>query len=267
MMRRFCVLAAAMCLSAALVPALPAQAAGPTRALCATAWYTYQYAGIAPGFPTSMPMTKASGLVKQCEQRGLSPQAGELQRLTQKAFDTVAQILEREIARTSIAMNVPPCRAIAAVLKPVGPKGRPLGPGDDVEGYAPDSFLPITKYNWYGGPFRLKYGVGCEAAPYANLWFFSDPYPPASSHPLRFPSDQEVKKDPWPRKPFEGRMSTCITWGPGLKNAGVGGRGLIFGFDWSDANLPEDVRSCYPRAMGTGGLGKYPFKRVAHLPL
>ncbi len=153
------------------------------------------------------------------------------------------------------------------VLSPVGAKGAPLKPGDDVEGYAPDSYLPILKYQWFGGPFRLKIAIGCMDYPWANLWLLADPYTPADSHPERYPSDEEVEKAPWPRTPFEGPMSTCITWGPDLKNDGVGGRGVIFGFGWNRENLPQDVRSCYPRALGTEGLGKYPITRVANLPL
>jgi hypothetical protein len=266
MKHRLVALGVVIGMSMAFVPSA-ALAANPSRSQCATAWYEYQYASIAPGFPATMPASKAASLVNQCERLSLVPRGGERKRLTQKAFNTAAQILEREIARVSLEMKIPPCQAIFPVLKPVGRNGRPLGPGDDVEGYAPDSFMPITKYNWYGGPFRLKFGVGCGSAPYANLWLFADPYGSPGSHPDRYPSDRETKKDPWPRTPFEGPMSTCITWGPGLKNAGLGGRGFIFGFDWNRENLPDDVRSCYPRAMGTGGLGKYPFKQVANLPL
>lgn len=199
-----------------------------------------------------------------CKTAGLLPSEGTQARLTQRAFNTVAQILEREIRRVSLERKIPPCQAIAKVLKPVGPRGRPLRPTDDIEGYAADSFLPILRYNWYSGPFRLKYGVGCEKS--ANLWLTADPYPRAGIHPQRYPSDKITKKSPWNRTPVEGLMSTCLTWGRGLSNAGIGGKGFIFGFDVTDENLPQDVRSCYPRAMGQQGLAKYPFDRVPTLP-
>jgi hypothetical protein len=60
-------------------------------------------------------------------------------------------------------------------------------------------------------------------------------------------------------------MSTCITWGPELGNDGPGGRGFIFAFDWDRTNLPMDVRSCYPKALGLEGLDKFPFEVVPNL--
>ena len=267
MRRRLIAVAAAVVLAAVAIPTIPATAAGPTKAQCAKAWYDYQYTGIAPGFRTSMSVKKAKQLLVVCEKKGLQPHEEDKKKLTQKAFNAVAQILEREVRRVSIETKTRPCEAVETVLKPVGALGRPLGPGDDVEGYAPDSFLPILKYNWYGGPFRLKFGVGCVGSPASSVWFLADPYPPQGEHPDRYPSDEEVKKDPWPRTPFEGPMSTCITWGKGLNNTEVGAEGFIFSFDWDRTNLPNDVLSCYPRAMGQDGLDKYPFTRVPNLPL
>lgn len=266
--RRVIALAAVVALGAmALGPVGSAVASAPSKNRCATAWYEWQYSSIAPGFPVTLSVKERNRLVKDCKRRGLLPEWDAQVRLTQKAFNVTAQILEREIHRVATETGRPPCEALIDVLKPVGAKGAPLKPGDDVEGYGPDSFLPITRYNWYGGPFRLKFGVGCMESPWANLWLFADPYPPAGDHPERYPTDADVKKDPWPRKPVEGPMSTCITWGPGLKNDGVDGRGFIFAFDWSRENLPLDVRSCYPKALGLDGLGKYPFKVVPNLPL
>ena len=245
--------------SATAAEATPARV---TAASCAKAWYEWQYSGIAPGFPTTLTPGQRAKAMRECRTRKLLPGYETQATLTQKAINTTAQILEREIRRVSIEQQIPPCLAIEKVLKPVGPNGRPLGPRDDVEGYALDSFLPILKYNWQGGPFRLKFGVGCDGDPWANLWFFIDPYPPAGSHPERFPSDDYVKANPWNRTPVGGAMSTCMTWGPGLKNDGIGGEGFMFAFDWSHENLPLDVRSCYPKALGLDGLAKYPWKRV-----
>ena len=266
-MRRLLVLGTTAVLGmAVLAPMSPVAAAPPSKAQCEKAWYEWQYFSIAPGFPVTLPPKERNRLVKECRKAGLLPDYDTQVRLTQRAFNRTAQILEREIRSVSIEQGLEPCLAIEKVLKPVGARGRPLGPTDDVEGYASDSFLPILKYNWYGGPFRLKFGVGCEP-PYANLWFYADPFPPAESHPERYPSDEEVKKDPWPRTPVQGAMSTCITWGSGLKNDGAGGEGFIFSFDWNHTNLPQDVRSCYPRALGLDGLDRYPFKVVPNLPL
>jgi len=266
---RLLAVAAASALAVTLMPASPVGAAPPSTRQCEKAWYERQYASVAPGFPTTMSIKKRQRTYQACKKAGRLPQYDRQVELSQRAFNTVAQILEREIRRVSIQDNVRPCQALVTVLKPVGSYGRPLGPGDGAEGYAPDSFLPILKYNWYRGPFRLKFGVACNSAPYANLWFFADPGGPNldEEHADRYPSDEEVKKDPWPRTTVEGPMSTCITWGPGLKNDGIGDEGFIFGFSWSDDNLPEDVRSCYPRAMGNQGLGKYPFTVVPNLPL
>jgi hypothetical protein len=236
-----------------------------TTAECAQIWYDFQYADVAPGFPTTTRPDLVGALHVECQEFDLLPAHDERIRLTQRAFSTVAQILEKRISEVSTASGKEPCFAISEVLKPVGAYGRPLGPGDDVEGYAADSFLPILKYNWYGGPFRLKYAVGCYGAPHANVWFMSDPYPPGNSHPERYPSDAEAKADPWPRVPVEGPMSTCITWGPGLGNDGIGGRGFILSFDWSRESLPLDVRSCYPRAAGLDGLDIYSYERVPNL--
>jgi hypothetical protein len=256
-------------IAAASMASAPATAALPTLKQCDKAWYEWQYFSLAPGFPTTLSPKERNRTYKACEKAGRLPQHDRRVELTQRAFNTVAQILEREIRRVSIAEGVRPCEALASVLKPVGSYGRPLRPGDDVEGYAPDSFLPILKYNWYRGPFRLKFGVGCDESPYANLWFLADTGGPYldEEHADRYPSDEEVKKDPWPRIPVEDAMSTCITWGPGLKNDGIGGKGLIFGFRWNRTNLPDDVRSCYPRALGKEGLGAYPFTVVPNLPL
>lgn len=237
----------------------------PTRDECKQVWFDYQYASLAPGFPTTTPADDVEGLYSQCEGNGLLPTYDEQYLMTQQAFNTTAQLLEKEISKVSKKTGKPPCEALFDVLKPVGANGRPLQPGDDVEGFAPDSFLPILRYNWYGGPFRLKFGVGCGQYPYANLWFFADPYPPPDSHPERYPTDEEVKKDPWPRTPFGGAMSTCITWGPELGNDGVGGRGFIFGFDWDLTNLPNMVESCYPKALGREGLDVFPFEVVPNL--
>lgn len=237
----------------------------PTRDECQQIWFDYQYGDLAPGFPTQTPADDRETLHDLCASNELLPTFDEQSLLTQQAFNTTAQILEREIRKTSKKTGKPPCEAIFDVLKPVGPNGRPLGPGDDVEGYAPDSFLPILRYNWYGGPFRLKFGVGCGEYPYANLWFFIDPYPPEDSHPERYPTDEDTKKDPWPRTPVPGPMSTCITWGPELGNDGVGGRGFILGFDWDLTNLPDMVTSCYPKALGLEGLDAFPFEAVPNL--
>ncbi|MFM9134388.1 MAG: hypothetical protein ACKOT0_02950 [bacterium] len=254
---------------AVFMPVGPVAAAPPTKAQCEKAWYEWQYFSLAPGFPVTLTPKERNRLVKECRKAKRMPGYETQLRLTQKAFNTTAQILEREIRRVSIEQGDEPCIAIEQVLKPVGPNGKPLGPRDNVEGYAADSFLPITKYNWYGGPFRLKFGVGCGEPSYANLWFLADPYPPDPDieHPDRYPSDAEVKKDPWPRTPVEGAMSTCISWGPGLKNDSVGGAGFIFAFNCDRTNLPNDVRSCYPKAMGEDGLDRYPFKVVPNLPL
>ncbi len=204
-------------------------------------------------------------LYEQCEVDGLLPTWDQSVDLSQRAFNTVAQILEKEIYRVSKKTGKRPCEALSDVLKPVGANGRPLAPIDDVEGYARDSFLPILRYQWYGGPFRLKFGVGCQEYPWTNLWLFADPYPPEDSHPERYPSDDEVKKDPWPRIAVEAPMSTCITWGPDLDNDGVGGRGYIFSFMWDRTNLPNDVVDCYPKALGLDGLDKFPFDEVPNL--
>lgn len=236
-----------------------------TRDECAQIWYDYQYASLAPSFPIVTPIDEVESLYASCEGDALLPTYDEQLVLTQKAFSTTAQILEKQIAKVSKKTGKAPCEAIFDVVEPVGANGRALGPGDDVEGYAPDSFLPILKYNWYGGPFRLKFGVGCDEYPYSNLWFVADPYPPERDHPDRYPSDADVTNDPWPREPFEGPMSTCITWGPELGNDGIGGRGLIFSFNWDRANLPSDVRSCYPKALGLEGLDKFPFEVVPNL--
>ncbi len=236
-----------------------------TRDECAQIWYDYQYASLAPDFPVATSLDEVESLHASCQEVGLLPTYDEQLVLTQQAFSTTAQILERQIAKVSKKTGKAPCEAIFDVLKPVGPNGRALGPGDDVEGYAADSFLPILRYNWLGGPFRLKFGVGCNEYPYANLWFFAEPYPPEGDHPDRYPSDAEVTSDPWPREPFQGPMSTCITWGPELGNDVVGSRGLIFSFNWDRANLPLDVRSCYPKALGLEGLDQFPFEVVPNL--
>lgn len=253
--------------AAALGPATIASAASPSTSQCEKAWYEWQYFSIAPGFPTTLSPKDRNRIVKQCKQAGRLPNYDTQVKLTQKAFNVTAQILEREIARVATSQGLNACDAALEVLKPVGAKGAALRPGDDVEGYATDSFLPILKYNWFGGPFRLKWAMGCQESPWANLWFLADPYPPAGDHPDRYPTDKDAKADPWPRSPVEGPMSTCISWGPVLNNDDVGGRGFIFSFSWSRANLPQDVRSCYPRALGLDGLGKYPFKKVPNLPL
>lgn len=237
----------------------------PTRDECQQIWYDYQYGDLAPGFPTQTPARDRESLHDLCVSNDILPTYDEQFLMTQQAFNTTAQILEKEISKTSKKTGKPPCEALVDVLKPVGANGKPLGPGDDVEGYAPDSFLPILRYNWYGGPFRLKFAVGCDEYPYANLWFFTDPYPPEDSHPQRYPADAEVKQDPWPRTPVQGPMSTCLTWGPELGNDGVGGRGSIFSFDWNLTNLPNMVDSCYPKALGLEGLDEFPFEEVPNL--
>lgn len=243
-------------------------AGGPSVGECEVAWFEFQYSGVAPDFPTTLSSDEATATFATCSESGMLPNQDRQVELTQQAFNTVAQILERRIRQESVARGVPPCEAVIPVLKPVMAGGVPLSPnGGDVEGYAEDSFLQILRYNWFGGPFRLKYGVGCGTAPYANLWFTSDPYPSDEVHPNRYPKNDVVEKDPWDRTPVEGRMSTCITWGPGLGNDGVGGEGLIFGFSVTDENLPDDVRSCYPRAVGEKGLDKFPFEVVPPLPL
>lgn len=235
----------------------------PKPDACEAAWYEHQYSAVAPGFPTTMSQEEASQQFAECLRSGGLPDQSRQVELTQRAFNTVAQLLERQIRLESLASNLPPCLAIQNVLKPVMKGGVPLAPGGDVEGYAADSFLPILRYNWHSGPFRLKYGVGCEAAPYANLWLMADPYPPAGSHPDRYPQEDAQ----WDREAVEGPMSTCISWGPELGNDGIGGEGAIFGFSWSRENLPLDVRSCYPRATGQQGLQVYPVTRTPVLPL
>jgi hypothetical protein len=251
----------------------PAPTSSPTAAAspalsssdCAQIWYDHQYGDVAPDFPTTTPAAELESLYEQCGDADLLPGWDESVDLSQQAFNTVAQILEKEIYRVSKKTGKRPCEAAVDVLKPVGANGAPLRPGDDVEGYATDSFLPILRYQWYGGPFRLKIALGCQEYPWANLWFLADPYPPQDSHPERYPSDKEVKQDPWDRFPVEGPMSTCITWGPELGNDGVGGRGYIFSFMWDRTNLPNDVRDCYPKALGLSGLDKFPFDEVPNL--
>lgn len=255
--------------AAVVVPASIASASPPNKAQCQKAWFEWQYFSLAPGFPTTLLPKQRDQIVKQCKRAGRLPNSDAQVKLTQKAFNVTAQILEREIRRVSVTTGLRPCEAIGQVLKPVGQYGKPIGEkgGRDVEGYGPDSFLPILKYNWFGGPFRLKYGVGCENENSATLWFYADPYPPEGHHPARYPSDSEVKKDPWPRTPVQGTMATCITWGIGLGNDATGGEGFIFGFPWTPWSLPLDARSCYPRALGLDGLDKYPYDRVPNLPL
>ena len=236
-----------------------------TSAECSQIWYDYQYGDVAPGFPTTTPADQVESLYEQCEVHGLLPTWDQSVDLSQRAFNTVAQILEKEIYRVSKKTGTPPCEALFDVLKPVGANGNPLRPGDDVEGYSQDSFLPILRYQWFSGPFRLKFGVGCQEYPWANLWLFAEPYPPKDSHPERYPSDKEVKKDPWPRTAVQAPMSTCITWGPDLGNDGIGGRGYIFSFMWDRTNLPNDVGDCYPKALGLNGLDQFPFDEVPNL--
>ena len=266
-MRRFVILivAGVICF-VGIAPVSPVAAAPPSTAQCEKAWYEWQYSSLAPGFPVTLPPKERNRLVKQCKKAGRLPDYDTQARLTQRAFNVTAQILERQIARVSLAEGVRPCGAALSVLKPVGPNGTPLGPGGNVEGYASDSFLPVLKYNWRNGPFRLKWNCN---TPIINLWFFVDTGGPYldDDHPDRYPTDAEVDKDPWPRDPVHGAMSVCLSWGPGLKNDGVGGRAFMFGFDWNRKNLPNLVDSCYPRALGLEGLGRYPFTVVPNLPL
>ena len=232
---------------------------------CEQVWFDYQYGSLAPGFPVKTADEDMDSLYQECQDLDLLPSEEDRLALTQQAFNITAQILEKRISKVSKKTGQPPCAVLVDVLKPVAANGVPLQPGDDVEGYAADSYLPILKYNWYGGPFRLKWAVGCMEYPWANLWLFADPFPPAGDHPDRYPADKDVKKDPWPRFPVQGRMSTCITWGPELGNDGPGDRGYIFAFDWDRTNLPMDVRSCYPKALGLEGLDKFPFDVVPNL--
>lgn len=232
---------------------------------CEQVWFDYQYGSLAPGFPVKIARDEMDGLYQECQDVDLLPSEDDRLTLTQEAFNVTAQILERRISKVSKKSGQPPCAVLVDVLKPVAANGVPLQPGDDVEGYGADSFLPILKYNWFGGPFRLKWAVGCMEYPWANLWLFAEPFPPEGDHPDRYPTDEEVQKDPWPRFPVQGPMSTCITWGPELGNDGPGGRGFIFAFDWDRTNLPMDVRSCYPKALGLEGLDKFPFEVVPNL--
>lgn len=232
---------------------------------CEQVWFDYQYGSLAPGFPVKTAPDEVDGLYQECQDVDLLPSEDDRLTLTQEAFNVTAQILEKRISRVSKKSGQPPCAVLVDVLKPVAANGVPLQPGDDVEGYGADSFLPILKYNWFGGPFRLKWAVGCMEYPWANLWLFADPFPSEGDHPDRYPTDEEVQKDPWPRFPVQGPMSTCITWGPELGNDGPGGRGFIFAFDWDRTNLPMDVRSCYPKALGLEGLDKFPFEVVPNL--
>lgn len=232
---------------------------------CEQVWFDYQYGSLAPGFPVKTARDEMDGLYQECQDVDLLPSEDDRLTLTQEAFNVTAQILEKRISKVSKKSGQPPCAVLVDVLKPVAANGVPLQPGDDVEGYGADSFLPILKYNWFGGPFRLKWAVGCMEYPWANLWLFAEPFPPEGDHPDRYPTDEEVQKDPWPRFPVQGPMSTCITWGPELGNDGPGGRGFIFAFDWDRTNLPMDVRSCYPKALGLEGLDKFPFEVVPNL--
>ena len=266
-MRRLLVLGATAVLGmAVLTPMSPVAAAPPSKAQCEKAWYEWQYFSLAPGFPVTLPPKERNRLVKECRKAGRLPDYDTQAKLTQRAFNTTAQIVEREIARVGLDEGVGPCEAAQIVLKPVGPKGAPLRPGDNVEGFATDSFLPVLKYNWRNGPFRLKWNCN---TPIMNLWFFVDTGGSYldDEHPDRYPTDAEVDKDPWPREPVHGAMSVCLSWGPGLKNSDVGGRAFMFGFNWNRDNLPNLVDSCYPKALGQDGLDRYPFKVVPNLPL
>ena len=270
LMRRLLALAFAGVLGiAVLTPMSPVAAARPSKAQCEKAWYEWQYFSLAPGFPVTLTPKERNRLVKECKKAGRLPDFDTQARLTQRAFNTTAQILEREIRRVSIEQGIRPCAAVAPVLKPVGPNGRPLQPTDDVEGFAPDSFLPILKYNWRNGPFRLKYGVGCENEASATLWFIVDTGGPYldEDHPDRYPTDAEVDQDPWPRTPVRAPTSVCMVWGTGLENDMIGGKGYMFAFNWNLTNMPNLADSCYPRAMGRDGLDRYPFKVVPNLPL
>ena len=272
-MRRLLVLGSTAVLGLAmLAPMSPVAAAPPSKAQCEKAWYEWQYFSLVPGFPVTLPPKERNRLVKECKKAGRLPDYDTQAKLTQKAINTTAQILEREIRRTSLERGVRACEAMFLVLKPVGPKGRPLQPGDNVEGYSPDSFMPVLKYNWRNGPFRLKFGSGCDLGPEVAtgvLWFLVDTGGPYldEDHPDRYPTDADVDKDPWPRTPVSGPMSTCILWGAKLENDVPGGEGFMFSFNWNRTNLPQDARSCYPRALGLDGLDRYPYKVVPNLPL
>lgn len=267
--------AAAGALALTLLPGIPATAAKPSARQCEKAWYESQYYDLAPGFPTTLTAKQRKKLSKQCASAGLLPTYETQVTLTQKAYNITAQILEREIRRVSKEQGIRPCEAMNPVLKPVGSYGKPLlSPegGRDVEGYAPDSFLPITRYNWYNGPFRLKWGQNCDGGPNVAagvLFMLSDGGGPYldEEHADRYPTDAEVKKDPWHGTRVPGPMSVCIVWGPELGNNVVGGKALIMAFNWNRTNLPYDSSSCYPRALGREGLGKYPFTVVPNLPL
>ena len=269
-MRRFVtlVVAGVLCF-AGTAPVSPVAAALPSKAQCEKAWYEWQYFSIAPGFPVTLPPRERNRLVKACRKVGRLPDQRAMLRLTQKAYNVTAQIVEREVRRVSIDRGITPCEAAHEVLKPVGAHGKPLGGegGNDVEGYAADSFLPILKYNWYGGPFRLKWGTACLQGEVRSLWFISQPYTQPPGHPDRYPTDAEVEADPWSRSPVDGTdgsISTCIAWGPGLGNEGVGGAGLIFSIRWFPMGFEGQ---CLARATNTDGLGDWPYKVVPNLPL
>lgn len=257
------VLAGALVLTA-LGTSVAAASPDPTPERCETAWFEYQYSQIAPGFPTTMSTAARDQAMEECASLNMMPTQARKLELTQEALNVVAQIVERKVRKVSAQRDIQTCRAAEMVLKPVGAFGKPLGPRDNVMGFAPDSFLPILKYNWWSGPFRLQMIGGCVGRPEMSLWFFVDPYPPNADRPGRFPSPASVKKNPWNRTPVEGRMSTCVTWGPGLKNDKAGGRGLIFSFDWSQA--PQGQIVCYDFATRPGGINRYPFTEVPSLP-
>ena len=266
-MRRLLVLGATAVLGlAVLAPMSPVAAAPPSKAQCEKAWYEWQYFSLAPGFPVTLPPKERDRIMEACDSLALLPKYDAQVRLTQKAYNTTAQIVEREVRRFSISNRIRPCEAVERVLKPVGPHGRPPQPGDNVKGFAPDSFLPITRYNWYGGPFRLLMFGGCRGGVPPNLWFRSEPYQPEGHHPDRYPSDEDVKDDPWPRTPVVGPMSTCIAWGRELGNNRIGSEGVILAFHYDPESVPE-IRSCHQLALGQDGLDRYPFKVVPNLPL
>lgn len=103
--------------AAALGPATIASAASPSTSQCEKAWYEWQYFSLAPGFPTTLSPKDRNRIVKQCKQAGRLPNYDAQVKLTQKAFNVTAQILEREIARVSLDQGLETCAAAQAVLK------------------------------------------------------------------------------------------------------------------------------------------------------
>lgn len=234
---------------------------------CEDAWADVRFADFARGFPLRLPAGEAEQVLPTCAG---APTRERQVALYREAFAMSARILEKAIRQESQDTGLRPCEVIDDVTRPVTIDVVVNGQRQlAVEGYAKDGILPITYRQWTGGPFRLKYAVGCEN--HASLWLLPEQGWYADygddEHAQRYPTDADALAVPWDFPDIGHNQSACVTYSAALGNDVPGGQGRVLVFDLPVHALGKGkFFTCHELVNGDPAWVDYPVTELTPLP-